>query len=144
VTHVQTLTRLVFAKNLSSLSHRKPPWKGPVIRLVGALPIRARTVTSHGAADLLGNSDHASPAPVAAKAIKALGWFPTFQDKARLRRAAALLGDPAYDERVVREQIADAERCKTTYNGFSCKNTKAHDLRAYLRDTKARANGKDV
>ena len=132
-------TRLdVFAKNLSSLSHRKPLLRGPVIRLVGALPIRARTVTSHGAADLLGNPDHASPAPVAAKAIKALGWFATSEDKARLQRAAALLGDPAYDERVVREQIAATERCNITYTGFSCKGSKAHDLRAYLRNT----NGK--
>ena len=107
-------------------------------------------VPNHGAADggqaadLLGNPDHASLAPVTAKAIKALGWFATSEDKARLRRAAALLGDPAYDERIVREQIADTERCKTTYSGFSCKNTKADKLRAYLRGTEARANGKGV
>ena len=139
VTHVQT--RLdVFAKNPASPSHSKPQWKGPVIRLAGALPIRARTVTSHGAAELLGKPR----APLAAKAIKALGWFATSEDDARLRRAAALLWDPAYAKSVIREQIADTERCKTTYSGFSCKDSKAKFLRAYLRDTKARANATDA
>ena len=139
VTHVQT--RLdVFAKNPASPSHSKPQWKGPVIRLAGALPIRARTVTSHGAAELLGKPR----APLAAKAIKALGWFARSEDLERLERAAALLGDPAYAKGVIREQIADTERCKTTYSGFSCKESKAKFLRAYLRDQTARANATDV
>ena len=112
-----------------------PAWRHPVVHVVGALPIRGRTVTSHGAgglAELPRNvkGHEATQMPD----VQALGWFPGPRHIRLLRNAAYFLSAPNVTRRIVREQAAGAEAaCNgTKYSAFSCKTNKVDHLRQFL------------
>ena len=111
-----------------------PAWRHPVVHVVGALPIRGRTVTSHGAGGLVGAQRKIKGHQITHMPdVQALGWFPGARYIQLLHNAASFLSAPNVTQRIVQEQAAGAEAaCNgTKYSAFSCKRDKVDHLRQF-------------
>ena len=102
-------------------------WHNRTVHLKGATPLRARTVTSHGAKHL---ADAGVPAGAACAAAlskaRALGFFGAWHARQKLAEAADVVLKS--EKAVVAEQLHDS-----CHDGFSCKHTKQSDLKSYLK-----------
>ncbi|EGB09921.1 hypothetical protein AURANDRAFT_62925 [Aureococcus anophagefferens] len=124
-------TRLDHANETLGVRHvetrRGGDWHNRTVHVKNATPLRARTVTSHGAKHL---ADAGVPAGAACAAAlskaRALGFFGAWHARQKLSEAADVVLKS--EKAVVADQLH--ARCQ---DGFSCKHTKQADLASYLK-----------
>ena len=115
------------ARGIRHVNTREEMWKRATFEIIGAPPLRARTLTSHGAKGLDMNQSATDEANLKRDAlppwidkIRPLGFFTIL---GRVNEANAFLVENA--KGIFKEQAAAHEAC---HEGFSCKPGKANKM----------------